>query len=198
MYLGKIVSSSSHIEYVCQIYGPGETDAVPETIDHGFGTFVCIERGDGGSLVGVILNTTLLNPEFGSLGPRLSSEPELAIFSPDYLCEKVTLVAILVLGTLDCGEAWQGVPRVAATIDAQVRRLDEEEIRAFHASGVDEATANLRLAYLPTLASMESPLALHLALALLSQLGELFPEHAGQISVLESNLAWRARVEPVG
>ena len=36
----------------------------------------------------MIYNTILMNPEFGSLGPRLSPKSELEIFSPDYLNEK--------------------------------------------------------------------------------------------------------------
>jgi hypothetical protein len=201
MYLGKIVSSSSHIEVFCQIYNPGEAEETPAPDDYGFGTFVGIERRDGGHLVGVIYNTTLLNPEFGALGPRLSPQEDLAIFTPDYLNEKATLVAVFILGEID-GQSCcaQGVPQVAATIDALVRRLSDDEIVSFHrpSGGPAGALGQLAIAYLPTLATMNSPLAPHLALAILGRLRQLFPQAAQHLAVLESNLAWKSRVEPVG
>ena len=129
MHIGKIVSSTSHIDYVCQVYGPGEVPDVPAPEDHGFGAFVGIESQGGGQLVGVIYDTTLLNPEFGSLGPRLSSPDELGIFSPDYVAEKVTVVGIVVVGSLGSdGEVAQGVPVVAARVDDGVRVLERDEI----------------------------------------------------------------------
>ncbi len=201
MYLGKIVSSSSHIEVFCQIYNPGEAEETPAPDDYGFGTFVGIERRDGGHLVGVIYNTTLLNPEFGTLGPRLSPQEDLAIFTPDYLNEKATLVAVFILGEIDGQERCaQGVPQVAATIDALVRRLSDDEIVAFHrpSGGSAGALGQLAIAYLPTLATMNSPLAPHLALVILGRLRQLFPQAAQHLAVLESNLAWKSRVEPVG
>ena len=92
---GKLIKSNAHTDYVCQIYGPGEVDASPSPADYAFGTFVRIPLAVGyGHLVGVIYDTVLLNPEFGNLGPRLSPVSDLAVFSPDYLAEKVTLVGI--------------------------------------------------------------------------------------------------------
>ena len=79
MFIGKIASSSSHVDYVCQVYGQGEADTVPLPEDYGFGVFVGIEGTNGGYLVGVIHNTTLINPEFGNLGPRLSPQEDLSV-----------------------------------------------------------------------------------------------------------------------
>ncbi|MFO7635415.1 MAG: hypothetical protein R6W76_22915, partial [Caldilinea sp.] len=74
--IGKIVKSNSHIDYVCQVYGFGETPQPPAPEDYSFGAFVAAELeqdgGAGATLVGLIYNTLLMNPEFGSLGPRLS------------------------------------------------------------------------------------------------------------------------------
>lgn len=194
MRIGKIVSSSSHIDYVCQVYGPGEVPAVPAPEDYGFGVFVGIEREGGGQLVGVIYDTTLLNPEFGNLGPRLSSEDELAIFSPDYVAEKVTVVGIVVVGSQGSdGRVEQGVPVVAARVDDSVRVLGQDETIAFH-----RPQLTLRLAYLPMLISRLNPLAQQLALGILQRLSALIPEEAQRLKVLEANLAWRTRVEPVG
>ncbi len=61
--IGKIVKSNTHIDYICQIYGPNEDKYTPEPIDYSFGTFVSIklENTNGGvdRLIGVIYNTLL-------------------------------------------------------------------------------------------------------------------------------------------
>jgi hypothetical protein len=194
MIIGKIVSASSHVDYICQVYGPGEAARVPAPQDYGFGTWVAVEMAAGGYLVGAIRNTTLLNPEFGNLGPRLSPQEDLAVFSPDYLAEKATLVAVVILGAVGAeGEVEQGVPTVAAQIDSRVRTLEREEIIAFH-----RGEHGLRLAYLPLLATMQDPLVPHLMSRLIAELGRLFPQEAPRLAVLAKNLAWKSRVEPVG
>ena len=90
--LGKIVQSKTYTDYVCQLYSPGEVETLPSPTDYAFGTFVRVPLDtEKDHLVGVIYDTVLLNPDFGNL-PRLSPAPDLAVFSPDYLAEKVTLV----------------------------------------------------------------------------------------------------------
>lgn len=194
MLIGKIVSSNSHVEYLCQVYGAGETEPIPQPADYGFGTFVAIEESDGAELIGVIYDTTLLNPEFGSLGPRLSPQEDLRVFSPDYIAERVTLVGVVALGAMASGGAvHQGVPAVATTIDARVRRLESDEIRAFH-----RVDGGVQLAYLPMLTGMGSPLTPYLMLDVIARVTRLFPEEAPRLTLLGDNLAWKARVEPVG
>jgi len=194
MHIGKIVSSAGHIAYVCQITNRDEAAEIPRPEDYGFGTFVAVERSDGACLVGVVSDTTLLNPEFGNLGPRLSSRAELAVFSPDYIEECSTLVAVTILGSIGPdGAAFQGVPPVAAEIGAPVRRLEEGEVVAFHtgASGV-------ALGYVPLLTSLASPLAPHLLLQIIDGLRGLFPQDAQRLAVLADSLGWKARVQPLG
>ncbi len=195
MIIGKIVNASSHVDYVCQIYGPGEAALCPSPPDYGFGTFVAIEQEGDACLVGLIANTMLVNPEFGNLGPRLSPEEDLAVFSPDYLAEQATLVAIIVIGSRDeSGAITQGVPLVAADIDAQVRCLDDDEIAAFHLE-----SGRLQLAYLSLLLGMAAnPLMPSLLQQLTSDLAARFPEQAATLAVLRRNLAWRASVLPAG
>lgn len=194
MYIGKIVSSSSHVIYVCQVYNPGEAERVPEPQDYGFGTFVGVERSDGSHLVGVIYDTTLMNPDFGNLGPRLSPREDLTIFAPDYLEEKVTLVAIVILGaSLGDGAYLQGVPAVAAEIDAPVRRLEPDEVVGFHT-----CERGIQLAYVPLLTAMPTPLAPYLLLETIDRLRSLFPGEVERLTVLADNLSWKARVEPLG
>jgi hypothetical protein len=135
MLLGKIVRSNNHIDYVCQVYASGEVDQPPVPADYAFGTFVrmALDLQPQTWLAGLVYNTVLLNPDFGNLGPRLSPPSELAVFSPDYLQEKATLVGIIAIGTLTVtSQAAQGVPALAALTDAPVEKMDNDQIKAFH------------------------------------------------------------------
>lgn len=198
--IGKIVKSNTHIDYVCQVYGPGESVQRPEPGDYAFSEFVAIdlEGGMGGDqgnhLVGVIYNTLLLNPEFGSLGPRLSPRSEQEIFTPDYLAETATLVGVLALGWCADGVYRQGVPALAAEVDASVRGVTEDELRRFH-QGED---GRLALRYASLLLAMNNPLAPQLLLAIIDRLTSLFPEEARRLQVMRNNVAWKSIVQPAG
>jgi hypothetical protein len=196
--IGKLIKSSAHTDYVCQVYGPGEVETPPAPVDYAFGTFVSIPLDEtDGDLVGLIYDTVLLNPDFGNLGPRLSPAPDLAVFSPDYLAEKVTLVGITAAGTLPPdGTAVHGVPSLAAQIDTLVERMDDDAIRMFHrpASG----NPGVRLGYAPLLLALGSPLVRHLLLRVVDQLAALFPDQVAHLSVLRGELAWQAVIGPVG
>ena len=137
MQIGKVVKSNSHVDYVCQVDNPGEFDDCPTPEDYAFGTFVRVDLSNhSGYLVGLIYSTILMNPEFGTLGPRLSSSTELEVFSPDYLNEQATLVGIFAIGQVKpAGSVYQGVPRLAASVNAVVDTLDREHIRSFHQQG---------------------------------------------------------------
>jgi hypothetical protein len=197
--IGKIVKSNSHVDYVCQVYGPGEFAPQPAPDEYAFGAFVAIEREAGAPtgdrIVGVVYNTLLMNQDFGSLGPRLSSRAELEVFSPDYLVETATLIGILAVGTVDAaGTPHQGVPAPAATINGPVRQLTEDEVRAFH------TTANGRLAlhYAPLLMRQGDPLLAPLLLHILERLEMLFPAEQARLNVMRNNIAWRSIVQPAG
>ncbi|MGC9521011.1 MAG: hypothetical protein ACP5HG_03925 [Anaerolineae bacterium] len=194
--LGKVIKSNSHADYVCQVYGPAEVATPPGPEDYAFGTFVRIPLGElSGYIVGVIYDTVLLNPDFGNLGPRLSPQPDLAIFSPDYLAEKVTLVGITTVGTVDSeGVAIQGVPPLAAQIDALVAPLDDAAVRAFHT----DASGGVQLGYAPVLLNQAGPLTHHLLISIIDRLHGLFPDHKARLDVLRNELSWRAYVSPLG
>ncbi len=195
MLIGKIARSSSHVDYVCQVYQFGEVATAPQPTDHAFGTFVRVAAGPGQAIAGLIYDTILTNPDFGALGPRLSPAPDLAIFSPDYLSEKITLAGILAVGTLGPGEAiYQGVPAVTAQIDALVERMGDDEVLAFHADGA----GGLRLGYAPLLVAHGSPLAAHLLLKTIEYLEGLCPAAGPRLRVIRDSVAWRAVVEPLG
>ena len=197
--IGKIVKSNTHIDYICQIYNQGETDLMPEPTDYTFGTFVSIELDspgrDADRLIGVIYNTYLLNPDFGNLGPRLSSRQELEVFTPDYLAETATLVGIITLGWRDGNQQYhQGVPALAATVNNFVHRLEEPELYAFHS----DTQARPRLRYAPLLLNQKDPLALQLLINIVDRLTQLFPDQCSHLSVMRNNLAWRSIVQPAG
>jgi hypothetical protein len=196
MPIGKLIKSNSHTDYVCQVYGPAEVTAPPLPDDYAFGTFVQVPlEGDHGRLIGVIYDTLLINPDFGNLGPRLSPAPDLAVFSPDYLAEKVTLVGITAVGTLAAdGSPRQGVPPMAAQIDALVQPLDEAAVRAFHTLPNGE----IALTYAPVLLAQARPLTHHLLIAILDRLRALFPEATARLDVLAQELSWRAYIGPLG
>jgi hypothetical protein len=198
MFIGKLVKSSSHTDYICQIYSPGEVEVPPSPAEYAFGTFVRIPlEGAAGDLVGLIYDTQLFNPDFGNLGPRLYPAPDLAVFSPDYLAEKVTLVGITAVGTLASnGTATHGVPSLTAQIDALVERMDDDEIRQFHHSA--RGNSGVMLGYAPLLLALGSPLARHLLLHVVDRLTALFPDQEAHLSVLRGELAWQAIVGPVG
>jgi len=194
MLIGKIVKSNSHTDYVCQVYGSGEVAQPPAREDYGFGTFVRIELDKYRWLVGIIYDTQLVNPDFGRLGPRLSPQSELAVFSPDYLNEKATLVGIAAIGAMStAGQVFQGVPDLATSADALVEWMTEDQVRAFH-----QRNPALQLAYAPLLLAQGSPLALHLLRKVVGRLVAFFPEHTAMLSVLRANLEWKAQVGPLG
>jgi hypothetical protein len=195
MQIGKIVKSNSHVDYVCQVNSAGEFSSCPLPQDYAFGTFVRVElSGNAGYLVGLIYSTILMNPEFGSLGPRLSSPADLEVFSPDYLREQATLVGILAVGQVtEDGSVHQGVPLLAAGVNAAVETMPPAEVRRFH-----ESAAGLSLTYVPRLLAQGDPLVPHLLLKAVGQLSELFPNHTRQLSVLRGNLSWKAAVTPAG
>ena len=196
MILGKIAKANSHTDYVCQIYGPGEVASPPSPTDYAFGTFVRFPLGvEYGHLVGVIYDTVLLNPEFGNLGPRLSPASDLAVFSPDYLAEKVTLVGITAVGMLaPDGTPTQGVPSLAAQIDALVERMDDDAVRTYHQT----PAGGVQVGYAPLLLALGSPLARQLLLHVVEQLSHLFPTRVATLAVLRNELAWQAAIGPLG
>ena len=195
MLLGRVVKSNSHVDYVVQVFAAGEVAEPPRPEDYAFGSFVRIDvdGGDDG-LIGVIYDTLLLNPAYGTLGPRLSGEPQLTAFAPDYLPETATVLGIAIVGQVrgngDEAVYRQGVPPVAARVGSEARRLEEEEFAAFH-----RGEGKPVVAYLPRLGAMSNPTMPELLNGILTRLIPFFPDSADTLAVLRSNLDWRARVQ---
>ncbi len=232
MYIGKIVKSDSHINYVCQIYGPREVEVEPSPADYAFGRFVRIavrsEQTDdphadlnlvlGISLepktyaVGVIYDTILLNPAFGSLGPRLSNETQVELFSPDYISEKAVLIYVMVLGMIEQRitsesqteflSTMQGVPLLSLELGSEIETMTDAEVRAFHFFGDPNDSESrgdyLHMGYLPHIISQRNSLLPMVTLRIIDQLERLFPQNLPLLSIVKRNFAWRLKVETTG
>jgi len=227
--IGKIVRSESHVRYTCQVYGPGETSAPPSPSDYAFGSFVRIPLragpalpdtlapapGDalaasdgavasGGWAIGLLYDTILLNPAFGSLGPRLSNDEQVELFSPDYVAERAVLVSILALGAISpAGGArsrtTHGAPALAPDLGAVVSTMGDEEIRAFHYFA-DESQSKpyLHMGYLPHAVAQGNPLLPMAMLRVIERLDTLFPQQQALLSIVKRNFAWRLKVQSAG
>ena len=231
--IGKIVGSESHVRYTCQIFGPGEVAAPPDPSTYAFGGFVrlplrtALAAPDVAALeprppatirsdtlmpalaqplwaVGFIYDTILVNPAFGSLGPRLSNDEQLAVFSPDYLAERAVLVSILVLGTMSgegapTGRVTHGVPALAPDLGAVVEPLTEAQVRAFHTfADMPQSRPYLHLGYLPHTVAQDHPLLPLAMLRTVERLEALLPENASLLAIVKRNLAWRLKVLAAG
>ncbi|HZR44044.1 MAG TPA: hypothetical protein VFB12_28275 [Ktedonobacteraceae bacterium] len=232
MFIGKIVKSDSHINYVCQIYGPREVEIEPTPADYAFGRFVRVAIRSGQAddpdttldyalgihqepmtyAIGVIYDTILLNPAFGSLGPRLSNETQVELFSPDYISEKAVLIYVMVLGMMElqqqpdgtatCLSAMHGVPLLSLELGSEIETMTDEEVRAFHffsdPAGPGSENPYLHMGYLPHIIAQRSSLLPMVTLRIIDQLERLFPQNLALLSIVKRNFAWRLKVETTG
>ncbi|MBO0781501.1 MAG: hypothetical protein J2P37_21995 [Ktedonobacteraceae bacterium] len=233
MIIGKIVKSDSHINYVCQIYGPREVEVQPAPADYAFGHFVrvavrsaqvddpevALDRALGirhdpvTYAVGVIYDTILVNPAFGSLGPRLSNETQVELFSPDYISEKAVMIYVMVLGMMEVrqqpgGEIetlslMHGVPLLSLELGSEIETMTDEEVRAFHffsdgSAGPGDQRPYLHMGYLPHIIAQRSSLLPMVTLRIIDQLERLFPQNLALLSIVKRNFAWRLKVETTG
>jgi hypothetical protein len=231
MFIGKIVKSDSHINYVCQIYGPREVEVEPSPADYAFGRFVRIAIRSGlvddpnaqvdialgisqepvTYAVGVIYDTILLNPAFGSLGPRLSNETQVELFSPDYISEKAVLIYIMVLGMIEQRmadgkaevlSAMHGVPLLSLELGSEIETMTDEEVRSFHFFSDPDRQENqekyLHMGYLPHIIAQRNSLLPMVTLQIIDQLERLFPQNLSLLSIVKRNFAWRLKVETTG
>ncbi len=231
MVIGKIVKSNSHINYICQIYGPLEIEVPPDGAAYAFGHFVRVaihsrlsdlshkrqkrdQSGDEASscyTVGVISDTQLLNPTFGSLGPRLSTEAQVELFSPDYISEKGVLVHLVMLGLMEehrfssgppKTHIVHGIPSLPLELNSSVETMTDEDVHQFHLFSDQEDAENqleyLHMGYLPHMIAQQNSLIPLMILRIIDQLEQLFPQHLLLLSILKRNFAWRLKVETTG
>jgi hypothetical protein len=189
MRIAKIVKSNSHIDYIGRVLDRLDSPEPPAPGDYRFGQFVLI-RDDSSNMVGVIYNSQLINPEYGRLGPRLSSSMDMnAVFSPDLVNEQGVLIGILLVGWMDGdGAGRQGVPRAVLQVNSEVSLMDDRQVRAFHAG----ANGKLALRYYSQVLTHAKQFAPQLLLGVLEQLEILFGSEAGpELAVLRRTLNWQ-------
>lgn len=133
MKIAKIVKSNSHIDYIARIIDKLDAANPPASEDFGFANFVRIPLENDSEIIGVIYNSLLINPEYANYGPRLSPQPDLGSFSPDYLNEQGFLIGILLLGTAaPNGSIRQGVPHAVVPAGQEVYKIDGAAVKKFH------------------------------------------------------------------
>ena len=189
MRIAKIVKSNSHVDYIGRVLDRLDSPEPPTPGDYRFGQFVSV-RDDSSNMVGVIYNSQLINPEYGRLGPRLSSSMDMnAVFSPDLVNEQGVLIGILLVGWLDGdGTPRQGVPRAVLQVNSGVSLMDDRQVRAFH-TGAD---GKLALRYYSQALTHAKQFAPQLLLGVLDQLESLFEGEAGpELAVLRRTLNWQ-------
>ena len=187
MNIATIVSSNSHIDYIARIIdAPDAAGSIPDASDHCFGQFVSIE-GDHENVIGVIYDSRLVNPEYGSFGPR--SGPQLARHNADFVREEGILIGILLLGTIDrLGKTFHGVPGKIVPVGRHVSKADQELVTAFHTA----SDGRLHLHYYPQVMTNARQFALPLLNSIIDQVSaNCDTAEADRLNVLRQSLVWQ-------
>ncbi len=133
--LGKVVKSNSHCDYVVQVDDSHDVTEPPSPESYGFGQFVTLQGDNGPCCVGLIYNSQLVNPQFLSNGPRLSSEPD-PLFTPDLISETRTLLGVILVGTLvgqgESAHGIHGIPPTIVPVNTAVYPLSPRQVYRFH------------------------------------------------------------------
>ncbi len=189
MLIAKIVKSNSHVDYVGRVLDRLDSAQPPAPEHYRFAQFVSIPTGEG-SMIGVIYNSLLINPDYDRLGPRLSGSAEMnSVFSPDLIDEQGVLIGLLLVGWVDAEEKpHQSIPRSVIPVNSEVIAMTDIEVRAFH-TGRDK---RLALGYYSQVITHARQFAPQLLLAVLDQLESMF-EHSSksEIAVLRRTLNWQ-------
>ena len=189
MRIAKVVSSNSHIDYIARVVDKSDGEGpVPEQSDYCFGQFVAL-TGDAEDVIGVIYDSRLVNPDYGSFGPRSGPRAELGRHNADYVKEEGILIGILLLGTLDSsGRAYHGVPKKIVPVGQAVMKIDGDRVMRFHA----DPGGNVRLQYYAQLVANARQFAIPLLDSIIDQLCERCTESEAQrLAVLKQSLMWQ-------
>lgn len=202
--IAKIVMSNSHVDYVARVVDELDAEDAPSPDEYGFAEFVRVPVAEGEEAVGVVYDTQLANPDYGSFGPRLSPREELKVLSPDFLHEQGVLLGVLLLGWRERagGEAsggdgrggqgaWagrQGVPRRVVPVGQDVYRMTDAEVLAFHQG----PGGRLQLHYFSQALAHAGPFAAPLVEAVIERLEPACePAERQRLCVLRKSLVWQ-------
>jgi hypothetical protein len=187
MKIAKIIGSNSHIEYIARILDSLDVSSPPASSDYTLGKFIRIEVNSY-SVIGVIANSQLINPEYGNIGPRLSSQKENNLFSPDYLHDQGIMISIILLGYIQNNIAIHQSPIEILPVQSEVFLLSQDKIELFHR----DKLGNLRIGYYSQLAKTAGAMSKALLLSIINQL-EAFvsSKEMRKIALLKQNLNWQ-------
>ena len=189
MNIATIVSSNSHIDYIARVIDSLDAEeSLPHPSDYCFGQFVAL-RGDDEDVIGVIYDSRLVNPEYGSFAPRSGARAELGRHNADYAKEQGILIGILLLGTVDpSGKSFQGVPRRIVPVGRAVTKLDHDQVERFHSNG----DGQVQLHYYAQVVSNARQFAIPLLGSIIDQLFVNCSETETQrLKVLKQSLTWQ-------
>ena len=189
MKIAKVVSSNSHIDYIARVVDKADAEGpVPEPADYCFGQFVAL-KGEAEDVIGIIYDSRLVNPEYGSFGPRSGPRAELGRHTADFAKEEGILIGILLLGTSDpSAGTFQGVPRKVVPVGQPVTKIGSDRIMGFHTDG----EGRMRLQYYSQLVANARQFAIPLLDSIIDQLCENCTEVEGQrLNVLRQSLMWQ-------
>jgi hypothetical protein len=191
--IAKIVKSNSHVDYVARVIDELDADAPPAPEEYGFAQFVRMPVRETEEVVGVVYDTQLANPDYGSFGPRLSSHADLKVLSPDFLHEQGVLLGVLLLGWRARveGGGWaahHGVPRRVVPVGQEVYSLPDGEVFEFHKG----AGGAVQLHYFSQALAHAGAFAVPLVEAVIEQLEPACePAERQRLCVLKKSLVWQ-------
>ncbi|MDT7689884.1 MAG: hypothetical protein QOE46_2643 [Acidobacteriota bacterium] len=197
--IAKVVKSNSHVDYVARVIDELDADEPPSPEEYGFAQFVRLPASDTEDVIGVVYNTQLANPDYGSFGPRLSSHADLKVLSPDFLHEQGVLLGILLLGWriargvegAALGGGWaghHGVPRRVVPLGQEVFSLSAAEVFEFHRS----EGGSVQIHYFSQALTHAGAFAVPLVESVIAQLEPACePAERQRLCVLKKSLVWQ-------
>jgi hypothetical protein len=193
--IAKVVKSNSHVDYVARVIDELDADAPPSPDEYGFAQFVRLPVNEDEEVVGVVYNTQLANPDYGTFGPRLSSHADLKVLSPDFLHEQGVLLGILLLGwraradkAADGWVAHHGVPRRVVPVGQEVFSMSDAEVFEFHRG----AGGAVQIHYFSQALTHAGAFAVPLVESVIGQLEpSCEPAERQRLCVLKKSLIWQ-------
>lgn len=189
MKIAKIVGSNSHIDYVARVIDELDVNKPPASDDYGFSTFVSVPIEPDTTIIGVIYNSMLMNPDYANYGPRLSPAPELGSFSPDFINERGCLIGILLLGSIDGkDEIIQGIPNRVIPAGQEVEKCDNGTIAKFHSDKAQRLQIHYYSQVISHAGNFAAPLLENIIGILKTDCSD---EDQKRLDVLRQNLTWQ-------
>ena len=189
MNTARIISSNSHIDYVARVYDEEGDGPKLE-----FATFVSFSL-DAATLVGVIYDSKLVNPQLNSYTPRLSRRSTLGDLSSDTLNEPGVLIGIILLGSIDNdGAVRHGIPPQVIPHGVELQRMSRDAVRQFHRG----SEGDLKLHYYSQVLGNTGLLGVPLMESIIDQLmPECSDGECKRLEVLRQTLKWQRTIGSV-